>query len=747
MQEEITIEKESAFSSKSKISSFVLAIGFATIYGVLFYFFKPGLIFSATTTAGGDTGAHIYVADYLINHLLPKGRITGWSPGWYAGFPMLHFYFPLPFLIIALLSAVIKFQVAFKIGTILGTFLLPITTYAAFRLAGFKFPFPLMAAAFTLPFLFMESYSIYGGNILSTLAGEFSYSLSLSLSILFIALLYRDIKENRFRASTGILLSLIVLSHIVTTIVIIILSSYYLINKLNLKQFSILAGVYALGFGLSAFWLLPFAAKIGYTAHMQWDPLKGLDELFPLPIRPFLILTAAGLTRAIVKKDNRMYLYIWTVVVLASLFFLLPPGRLWNGRILPYFHFFLFIWAAYGIWSFREAAAKILGIYVFLPKRYTDSAAALISLAIVVVSVFSLSQVASAWIKWNYSGFEKKEHWFSFNKINQYIKKLPPGRVMIEHSLDIDTFGTPRAFELLPYFTNHPTMEGTLMEASISAPFHFINQAELSYEPSNAILGIKYPPLNIDAGVKHLKLYNIKYFLALSTAIKRKAEKNHSLKLLKKFPVPKTKMEFALYEIDTDGYVTIPKYRPLLIKGKDWQETVLAWYSKINLLDIPLVNAESVKKAKERRVFALAGQKSSLKTLNVHGARVTNVKITDDEIKFTTNAVGVPHWVKISYFPNWKAEGAEGPYLASPSLMMVVPKQKHVRLYYGSTWSDTAGVIISAISWLFAILYGILSLRRRLSLQLSAHQVFGHLSCNCLDAVRANRYHGYRHTG
>ena len=49
--------------------------------------------------------------------------------------------------------------------------------------------------------------------------------------------------------------------------------------------------------------------------------------------------------------------------------------------------------------------------------------------------------------------------------------------------------------------------------------------------------------------------------------------------------------------------------------------------------------------------------------------------MTDDRISFRTDAIGVPHLVKVSYFPNWQATGAEGPYHAGPSFMMVVPTE------------------------------------------------------------------------
>ena len=45
--------------------------------------------------------------------------------------------------------------------------------------------------------------------------------------------------------------------------------------------------------------------------------------------------------------------------------------------------------------------------------------------------------------------------------------------------------------------------------------------------------------------------------------------------------------------------------------------------------------------------------------------------VTDNEIRFETTAPGLPHIVKMSYFPNWKVEGAKRIYLVSPSFLLV----------------------------------------------------------------------------
>jgi hypothetical protein len=74
-------------------------------------------------------------------------------------------------------------------------------------------------------------------------------------------------------------------------------------------------------------------------------------------------------------------------------------------------------------------------------------------------------------------------------------------------------------------------------------------------------------------------------------------------------------------------------------------------------------------------------------------------------------AVGVPHLVKVSYFPNWTARGADGPWRATPSLMVVVPTSENVVLEFKDTWAENGGKIASALGVL--ILVGALVVGRR----------------------------------
>ncbi len=67
---------------------------------------------------------------------------------------------------------------------------------------------------------------------------------------------------------------------------------------------------------------------------------------------------------------------------------------------------------------------------------------------------------------------------------------------------------------------------------------------------------------------------------------------------------------------------------------------------------------------------------------------VSNVVIEDQKISFEVDEVGVPVLVRVSYFPTWKVEGADGPYRVAPNWMVVVPTSNEVTLTYSKTPLD-----------------------------------------------------------
>jgi hypothetical protein len=84
-------------------------------------------------------------------------------------------------------------------------------------------------------------------------------------------------------------------------------------------------------------------------------------------------------------------------------------------------------------------------------------------------------------------------------------------------------------------------------------------------------------------------------------------------------------------------------------------------------------------------------------------ATVTNVHTGTDTVDFDVDRTGTPILVKVSYFPNWKVDGAQGPYRVTPNLMVVIPTSNHVHLHYGNTSVEYIAYLLTAIGIALAI--------------------------------------------
>jgi uncharacterized membrane protein len=82
---------------------------------------------------------------------------------------------------------------------------------------------------------------------------------------------------------------------------------------------------------------------------------------------------------------------------------------------------------------------------------------------------------------------------------------------------------------------------------------------------------------------------------------------------------------------------------------------------------------------------------------HVATTHVTKVRETDNTVSFHVSKIGTPVLVKVSYFPNWQASGATGPYRVTPNLMVVVPTAHNVVLHYGASPADRVGEVLSAL--------------------------------------------------
>ena len=745
---------------------------------------NPGLILSATTPTGGDTGAHVFGPAFLRDFLLPEGRILGWSNDWFAGFPAFYFYFPLPSLVIVFLDFFLPYGVAFKIVTVMGLVAMAPAIYFHARTLRLGRHISLIAAGSGAVFAFYESYSIYGGNIASTLAGEFSYSWSFALSLVYLGLLIRAVRDDpRYAPWAALALALTALSHVLTTIVVVFASLFVLVWKNAVARTLV---IWFWGFAVAAFWALPLIARIGLTSDMAWNPLSRWEEIFPVEV---WLLVPIAIPAAVwaVRKTTRA-VPIVAATLLPILYYPLPlilpdllPGifggerwKLWNGRLLPYWYFGVAFFAAVGLgvavmWLSRRLPSRvsilfprlIIGIgFVVATGLVVDStefpgwswiivviaglgALALSTLfdrtvntraflttsaaAIVVLGATAGVTFVDGWSKWNYEGYEAKAPWPEYEALMLELSALPGGRVQWEANGDLNKYGTPMSPMLIPYWTGgtHQSMEGVYFESSLTTPFHFINHSEMSSSPSNPIPGLRYHTFDMERGLEHMDLYGVEYYVSFTEEAAEKAqglegvteiavtEPFHIFRLpATELVVPATHLP-AVYDVPERGLLS-----SLLgsgtVTGEDgeplpsFHDMALDWYEDIGNLDRWVVadgpdDWPRIESISERPDVELS----------VPANPVTDIEIENHRIAFTTEAIGVPHLIKVSYFPNWTATGADGPWRATPSLMMVVPTENEVVIEFDDTWAESGGKLLTLGGVAALLGFGVMAWRRR----------------------------------
>jgi hypothetical protein len=706
-----------------------------TVYGFLFTIYRPSVMLSNTITTGGDTASHYYPAKYLAEELLPRGRVIGWLPGWYGGMPLFQFYFPLSFVLIALLSYLIPLQIAFKVVTALGVFLLPLCAYYCMRLMDFRFPEPVFAATFTLPFLFQESQSMWGGNIPSTLAGEFSYGISLSLTLFAFGALYRGMREGRYMLHNAVLIAAIALTHVYTVLWLVASSTFIIVcrrvreaappTSIRGRLSRMLVGyyrgtsanvvyalkTYPLAFMLAGFWVLPLLARLGYTTSYD-TPWNITEELVPPILWPFLVFSAIGIVHSVRSWERRSGWFTYSIAV--SLFFFQFASKLGvvDIRFLPFIYLSLMMLAAHGL---AQAVRNMRALWVIpliavlLTIFWVDSSKTAVTWEGDVLQIHTgelMSQLvewkytgySAYWVTWNYEGFEKKPEWKSYLATNEFMRGgFGDPRAQFEHNEKYNSAGTVRAFESIPLFAGRNILEGLYMQSIITSPFSFYIQSEIS-EQQSCPFWAAWPctSFNLENGTEHLKMFNVKHIVARSQKLKD-AMRNDTEWALVFSAEP-----YEVWELtdNPNHYVTVPAYEPVLFETRNWKNLSYQWFKRMDLLSQPIVfkgaaDDEDVKRFSNIVKNPSVGSLDGIPRVPLN--RNCNIKevVQAEEIEFSTDCVGLPHIISVSYYPSWQPTGADRVYLVSPSFMLVYPTQNRVKLTYGKTPIDWAGLSLT----------------------------------------------------
>ena len=329
-------------------------LGFLAVAGATAFVIaqlRPDLIFNSAMDVGGDNAGHIVTPYFLIHDLLPQGRITGWDPQWFEGFPLYVFYFPLPALFVAVLNVVFPYAVAFKLVTVLGLVTTPVAAWAFGRLAGFGQPVPALMALASLPFLFNTSYTIEGGNIVSTMAGEFSFSLALTTGLLFLGVFAYALRTGRLRWLAAALYGVTLLCHVVPALGYAGAATLLALSHWNKNTWRVLIPVGLVGGLLGAFWLVPFAADLRFSSSMGYTRVTGVWTNV-MPSWDFLwavIPASFGTLMAVINRDRTPIVLAVSALAAVGGFQWLPAGFVYNGRWLPFYFLFTLLLAAYGV--------------------------------------------------------------------------------------------------------------------------------------------------------------------------------------------------------------------------------------------------------------------------------------------------------------------------------------------------------------------------------------------------------------
>ncbi len=734
--------------------SLVIVVG---CVGFTFAQLGPSNIFSDTTPNGGDMGAHVWGPAYLRDHLLPQLRLSGWSPDWYMGFAAYEFYMVIPSLAIAVLSFVLPYGVAFKLVAVSGVLTLPVAAWAFGRLNRMPFPVaPLLAVGATV-FLFDRSFSIYGGNIPSTLAGEFAFSISLSLAVLYLGVLGRSLETGKHRGWVALLLALTCLCHIIPFIFAMAGTVVWFVVRPGVARLKVLATTLPVAGLLTAFWTIPFLWDHGYMTDMGWDRKDNyVNYLFTRealdnqlidnpPITWVLALAAIGALMAlvflVVDRQRGGLFWVLMAVVAALGFWFAPDSRLWNARLLPFYYLSLYLLGAIGIAYLGRTVAMLVARDPSRPVRgvtwVVGGVAALVAILVLAVPLRAIEPGGRAgipwtgvqfgptlasvdsggayrmlglpaskdrnfiksWANWNFKGYEEKPAYPEYHDIVQTMGDLGEtngcGRAMWEHESEHDRYGTPMALMLLPFWTDGciGSMEGLFFEASATTPYHFLNQDALSSAPSNAMRDLPYVPgapsrADFELGVAHLQMLGVKYYMAISDRMIAFARDEPDLTEVASSG-PWVVFEVAGSEL-VEGLENQPAVVSGDVKGHGWQDVAVPWYQDPTAWSVPLA-------ADGPESWQRIDRDETPEAVPVEPVTVTEIDAGDDSISFDVDQVGSPVLVKVSYHPNWRVSGAEGPYRVTPNEMVVIPTSTHVELTYGRSVVDLGSSALTLV--------------------------------------------------
>ncbi len=647
----------------------------------------PSLWLRDTIPALTDLPGHFLPPVLLREGLLQNGSFGGWRHEWFAGFPLYHFYFPLPGLLIAALSPMFGAALALRIVALAPIVLMPWSLWTFARLSGLPLGQRVGVTVGGTGSVLMLSHWLWGGNILAMVAGEFSYGWSLLLLMPYLGLLARPPGERRCGPVAGMVLTGAILSHIVPVVAAFVAMLPFLLVRRTRRRLVISGAVAG---ALSGFWLIPMAVHLPYVGGKVWTDVPGLAAVVPLELA--LVLPGAALGLRLVRRHLGLGLLLSMGV--AGLFLaILPQSLAHRGRTFPLWYLTVHVLAGTGI------------AHALAPREPRGSRslrlAPMVGLVATGCWLFVIQARGIDSDNWRETamGLPARPGAEELDSLVEVLEGLPAGRIHWEDGELLQHWGGKFAFSLLPYWTEHSVLEGLLAESSpLVRSIDMIN-VELSARPTEPAAPMDVPDLDWSPmrAVSRLRLLGVRYLLTHSPET--------SDAVAAAVGAPRAVIGgLHLFELGAAPLVTPVPCLQVAEGGpyrKAMEEWFLAWRPGAPLLvEEPHSAAgwtlESGCREDERGPGLIGGSPGS--------TNVEVVRMTDTQISFETSEPGVPHLVRVSAFPNWRTRGAAGPYRAGPSLMLVVPEGRTVVLEYRAGWPERTGWTLTVLATLFLLI-------------------------------------------
>lgn len=685
-----------SFLKKSRI--WVDIIGVLLSFFVFIYFSPPEVL-NENPATGGDTGSHFWPLVTLVKEGLPNFQVRVWNPGNLGGEPHLTHYFPLPYFVMAFLSLFTTLGRAFNIGTILPLAAMPICIYFCFRGLRARFPIPLLATVAGISFLYNESFSMWGGNALSTLAGQFAHMYALCFFLLGIGSLAWEMGKKKFPWISVFMFAGVLLSHFYVALYLPVVFICFLFFertqdfKTRLRTLAITAG---LSNALSAWFVIPMLhnAKWNTAFGLKWSGAQLFNEAFPTIFWPFAFFTGAYLVYYLlmafikqpqIERENKLIVPLMTFLILVSVgyYFIFPPLGLVDVRIFPVLQMVLCFFGALAVGLLMNKYLAKVWVWFFT-----------IPLALVGIwwggqQIFNFPH----WMKWNYSGWEAKNAYPDLVQLSKSIKgDFSQPRVVYENSELSNVAGTMRVFEMLPYFANRSTLESVYMQATILAPAAFYIQALASKTPSCPFPNYQCTSINLSQLEFYFPLMGVSDLILISEEAQAQASK---LTFLQK------QGDYGLWHhyhsTKPAPLVDVLRQPPQTIPSGNFKAEFYSWFLRYTGREPFLLVNDSKDTSK---VFsAIASNEECHPTLEVDFS----------EMKLKTDCPGKFHYLKFAFHSTWKTSTKDELYLLSPGFIGIIPSQNEVHFKWGQHWLWT---LSNTISWLTLLSIIAMTLKR-----------------------------------